>query len=92
MTVVDWLMDSDDAGGDTSWDRVPQPWAATTYSLLLLRDFGIDPRSEQMRQTIALVRDNCRWEEGGQVAPVKEAARRDLVARKHASRDRSFPG
>ena len=27
---------------------------------------GIDPRSEQMRQTIALVRDNCRWEEGGQ--------------------------
>ena len=57
---------ADDAGGDTGWDRVPQPWTATTYSLLLLRDFGIDPRSEQMRQTIALVRDNCRWEEGGQ--------------------------
>lgn len=57
---------ADDAGGDTGWGRVPQPWTATTYSLLLLRDFGIDPRSEQMRQTIALVRDNCRWEEGGQ--------------------------
>lgn len=57
---------ADEAGGDPGWDRVPQPWTATTYSLLLLRDFGIDPRSEQMRQTIALVRDNCRWEEGGQ--------------------------
>jgi hypothetical protein len=57
---------ADEAGGDTDWDRVPQPWTATTYSLLLLRDFGIDPRSEHMRQTIALVRDNCRWEEGGQ--------------------------
>jgi hypothetical protein len=34
--------------------------------LLQLRDFGIDPRSEQMRQTMALVRANCRWEEGGQ--------------------------
>jgi hypothetical protein len=34
--------------------------------LLLLRDFGIDPRSESMRRTVALVRDNCRWEEGGQ--------------------------
>ena len=56
----------DDSGGDTGWDRGPQPLTATTYSLLLLRDFGIDPRSEPMRQTIALVRDNCRWEEGGQ--------------------------
>jgi len=43
-----------------------QPWAATTYSLLLLRDFGVDPESARMRQTVALVRDNCHWEEGGQ--------------------------
>ncbi len=56
----------DDSGGDEGWDRGPQPWTATTYSLLLLRDFGIDPRSERMRRTAALVRDNCRWEEGGQ--------------------------
>ena len=53
-------------GADDESDRGPQPWTATTYSLLLLRDFGIDPRSDQMRRTVALVRDNCRWEEGGQ--------------------------
>ena len=57
---------ADDAGSDDGWDRGPQPWTATTYSLLQLRDFGIDPRSEPMRRTVALVRDNCRWEEGGQ--------------------------
>ena len=58
---------SGDAGADDEdSDRGPQPWTATTYSLLLLRDFGIDPASEQMRRTLALVRDNCRWEEGGQ--------------------------
>lgn len=43
-----------------------QPWTATTYSLLLLRDFGIDPHCAQARRTVALVRDNSRWEEGGQ--------------------------
>jgi hypothetical protein len=58
--------DRPDVDGDEGWDRGPQPWTATTYSLLLLRDFGIDPRSEPMRRTVALVRDNCRWEEGGQ--------------------------
>lgn len=44
-----------------------QPWTATAYSLLLLRDFGIDPECEQARQTVALVRDNSRWEEGDQL-------------------------
>ncbi|XAS65694.1 hypothetical protein ACOM2C_02710 [Pseudarthrobacter sp. So.54] len=43
-----------------------QPWTATTYCLLQLRDFGADPGSPQLRNTAALVRDNCRWEEGGQ--------------------------
>lgn len=55
-----------DSGADAAWDRRPQPWTATTYSLLLLRDFGINPRSEPMRRTVTPVRDNCRWEEGGQ--------------------------
>jgi hypothetical protein len=45
---------------------VGQPWTATTYSLLQLRDFGVDPQNEKVRRTVALVRDNCRWEEGGQ--------------------------
>jgi len=43
-----------------------RPWTATHWSLRLLRDFGVDPRSPAVRETIALVRDNCTWEEGGQ--------------------------
>jgi hypothetical protein len=55
--------DSDD--GDQSDDE-SQPWTATAYSLLLLRDLGVDPRCDQVRRAVALVRDHCRWEEGGQ--------------------------
>jgi hypothetical protein len=43
-----------------------QPWTATTYSLLLLRDFGLDPRSGQARTAVARVREHSRWEEGNQ--------------------------
>ncbi|MBD1542629.1 hypothetical protein G9E11_10280 [Arthrobacter sp. IA7] len=65
-------------GGDGQWDGgtffpVPydgseagQPWTATTYSLLLLRDLGLDPGSEEARRAVAKVRENSRWEEGGQ--------------------------
>ena len=55
-----------ESGGPDAPDGGSQPWTATTYSLLQLRDFGVDPESEELRQTVALVRDNCRWEEGGQ--------------------------
>lgn len=54
------------SGGHEAPDDGSQPWTATTYSLLQLRDFGADPASDQMRRTVALVRENCRWEEGGQ--------------------------
>jgi hypothetical protein len=43
-----------------------QPWTATTYSLLLLRDLGLDPRSEEARRAVTLVGENSRWEEGDQ--------------------------
>jgi hypothetical protein len=43
-----------------------QPWTATAYSLVLLRDFGVDPQTEAMRQTVAQVREHCRWEHAGQ--------------------------
>src|SRR5215218_7685198 len=43
-------------------DPVGQPWTATAYSLLLLRDLGVDPRCDQARRAAALVRDHCRWE------------------------------
>ena len=31
------------------------------YTLLLFRDLGLDPTSEQARRAIGLVRDNCTW-------------------------------
>jgi hypothetical protein len=43
-----------------------QPWTSTLHTLELLRDFGLDPASKQAVEAVALVRDNCRWEEGGQ--------------------------
>jgi hypothetical protein len=62
-------MDGQWAGG-TYWpandDDPSQPWTATTYTLLLLRDFGLNPNSPEARQAVKLVRDNSRWEEGNQ--------------------------
>jgi hypothetical protein len=43
-----------------------QPWTATLPTLQLLHDFGVDPRSERVRQAVAEVRDHCRWEHAGQ--------------------------
>ncbi len=58
--------DNDDSAGDEHSADEGQPWTATAYSLLLLRDFGVDPGDDQIRRAVALVRDHCRWEEGGQ--------------------------
>lgn len=43
-----------------------QPWTATLPSLTLLRDFGIDPEAEPVREVVALVGATCRWEHAGQ--------------------------
>jgi hypothetical protein len=43
-----------------------QPWTATAYSLVLLRDFGVDPRCDKVRRAVAQVREHCRWEHAGQ--------------------------
>jgi hypothetical protein len=43
-----------------------QPWISTLPTLQLLVDFGIDPNSDQMRQAIQKIRENCRWEHAGQ--------------------------
>jgi hypothetical protein len=51
---------------DTDAQPRGQPWTATAYSLLLLRDFGIDPQCQQVRRTVAQVREHCRWEHAGQ--------------------------
>jgi hypothetical protein len=43
-----------------------QPWTPTLPTLSLLRDFGIDPAAPPMRETVALIARNCRWEHAGQ--------------------------
>jgi hypothetical protein len=43
-----------------------QPWTSTLPTLQLLRDFGLDPRTDRVRRAVALVRDHCRWEHAGQ--------------------------
>jgi hypothetical protein len=43
-----------------------QPWTSTLPTLQLLRDLGIDPRSDRVRRAVAKVRDLCRWEHAGQ--------------------------
>jgi hypothetical protein len=49
------------------WSREEggQPWTATLPTLDLLRLLGLDPNSSQARETVALVRENCRWEYDG---------------------------
>jgi len=39
---------------------------STTWSLALLRAFGVDPASEPVRRAVARVRDHCLWEHEGQ--------------------------
>jgi len=49
------------------WNRnEPQPWTATANTLVLLQNFGIDPRDEKMRRAVAQVRAHCHWEHAGQ--------------------------
>jgi hypothetical protein len=55
-----------DAAGQWGGGTYFPAWTSTTYSLLLLRDFGLDPAGEQARRAIALVRENSKWEHEGQ--------------------------
>jgi hypothetical protein len=43
-----------------------QPWTATFFTLVDLMDLGLDPDSPQARETVALVRENSRWDHDGQ--------------------------
>lgn len=40
-------------------------WTATHFALQQLREFGLDPASEEACRAVALVRDNVRWEATG---------------------------
>jgi len=41
-------------------------WTSTTWSLALLRAFGLDPASAGARHAVRLVREHCRWEHDGE--------------------------
>ena len=44
-------------GGDTFFPH----WTSTFYTLLQLRDLGLNPTSERARRAIGVVRDSCTW-------------------------------
>jgi hypothetical protein len=41
-------------------------WTSTAWSLMLLRNFGLDPKSAQARNAVRLVREHCQWEHDGE--------------------------
>ena len=43
-----------------------QPWTSTLPTLTLLRELGVDPAAERVRDAVRLVAENCRWEHAGQ--------------------------
>ncbi len=48
--------------GQWGGDSYHPYWTSTTYTLLTLRDLGLDPNSEQARRAIKLVRDNVQFQ------------------------------
>jgi len=41
-------------------------WTSTTWSLMLLQAFGLDPSSAGARHAVRLVREHCQWEHDGE--------------------------
>ena len=54
------------ADGDWAGGSLFPKQLATTSSLMLLHDFGLDPASEPARRAVALVREHSRWDHAGQ--------------------------
>lgn len=52
------LQGADGRWGGTAWNR---GWNSTMHVLMLLRDMGLDPASEQARRAVNLVRDRVTW-------------------------------
>ena len=53
-------------GGDGSWASAAwnRGWNSTMHVLMLLRDMGLDPASDQARRAVDLVRDHVAWQGG----------------------------
>jgi hypothetical protein len=52
------LQGADGRWGGAAWNR---GWNSTMHVLMLLRDFGLDPASDQARHAVGLVRDGVIW-------------------------------
>jgi len=57
-SALDWMKNS--------IGTLKPEWTSTTFTLLLLVDMGLDPRSEQARRAVEQVRDNSKWDHDGQ--------------------------
>ena len=53
------LQAADGRWGGAAWNR---GWNSTMHVLLLLRDMGLDPASDQARRAVGLVRDRVTWQ------------------------------
>ena len=52
------LQGADGRWGGAAWNR---GWNSTMHALMLLRDMGLDPASDQARHALGLVRDHVTW-------------------------------
>lgn len=52
------LQGADGRWGGAAWNH---GWNSTMHALLLLREIGLDPTSDQARRTVGLVRDGVSW-------------------------------
>src|SRR5262245_30243966 len=53
------LQGGDGRWGGAAWNR---GWSSTMHVLMLLRDMGLDPASDQARRAVGLVRDRVTWQ------------------------------
>jgi hypothetical protein len=53
------LQEADGQWGGAAWNR---GWNSTMHVLMLLRDMGLDPASDQARHAVSLVRDHVTWQ------------------------------
>ena len=53
------LQGEDGSWGGVAWNR---GYNSTMHVLMLLRDMGLDPESEQARRALSLVRDRVKWQ------------------------------
>ena len=52
------LQAADGRWGGAAWNR---GWDSTLHALMLLRDLGLDPASDEARRAVGLVRDRVAW-------------------------------